>query len=325
MTDVMGVANLMSAISLMLAGRDGQVPSLRDAGDDPLQDVGTASDAAANEPYVLSDQKFGPISGLRFMFNYLWDKFWYPEMETRVAFLPSTFLQKLRAQAEADLLKTSMKEKPSFVSDGDILSAWATAMIQSCDPNPRPAIIMNVLNVRGRLAGILDNAGDAFIQNLTFNTMALLTAEESPSSTLGSIAAKVRQALMKQTTEPQLRAIIKESRAAYAATGYAPLFGDPTARLIIISNWDKSKMFDAVDFSPAVIEGSSDSEKKTGATPGKLVYHHAQTLKVVMEARHFFNIVGKDRGGGYWVSGILMPQTWAKMVESMGVVRTEDV
>lgn len=318
MTDVMGVANIMSAISLMLADRDGQVPSLRDPKDDPLQDVGTATDTMANEPYVLSKWTFGAIGGLRFMINYLWDKFWFPEMETRTAFLPAEFIQKLRTQAEADLLSSSSEEKPSFVSDGDILSAWATSMIQSTDPYPRPAIIMNVLNIRGRLKGVLDQAGDVFIQNLGVNSMALLSASEAASSSLGSIATGVRQALVQQTTEPQIRAIIKASRAAYASTGYAPLFGDPTARLIVISNWEKSKMFKTVDFSPAVVSPHS-------SRPGKLIYHHAQTLKVTMEARHFFNVIGKDLDGGYWVSGILMPQTWQKMGEAMGCVHKGEV
>jgi hypothetical protein len=315
MTDAMGIAGLMSAISLVLAGRESEVLALREPTEDVLKDIGTPEDNLANEPYLLADWKFGAFSGIRFGFNYVWDMFWEPKMETHVAFLPAKFMAKLRAAAKANLVRDSHGEKPSFLSDGDILTAWGSLMIMSSTPSPRPAIVLNVLNLRGRLNSVF-KSDEILIQNLTVNANTLLSAQDVEVGSVGSVAAKMRSNLMQLITEPQVRAIVKESRAAYASTGNPPMFGDPTARLVIVTNWHKAKIFEAVDFSPAVVEGVAQSEK--GAIrPGRLVYHHASGLKENTQVRHFLNIIGKDLEGNYWIGGTMLPETWQKIKEAM--------
>jgi hypothetical protein len=315
MTDAMGIAGLVSALSLILAGRESDVPVLREPTEDVLKDVGTPGDSSANEPYLLADRKFGVFSGIRFGLNYAWDMFWEPKMETHIGFLPAHFMKKLRAAAEADLLRDPQGEKPSFLSDGDILTAWGSLMIMSSAPRPRPAIILNVLNMRGRLNSVC-KSDETFIQNLTANANTLLSAKEVEVGSVGSVAAKLRSTLTRQITEPQVRAIIKESRAAYASTGNPPMFGDPTARLVVVTNWHKAKIFEAVDFSPAVVNEAIPSQK--GAIrPGCLAYHHASSLKENMPVRHFLNIIGKDPEGNYWIGGSMLPETWQKFKEAM--------
>jgi hypothetical protein len=104
MTDPVGITSLVSAISLVLAGRESDVPALSEPTKDVLKDVGTPEDSSANEPYLLADWRFGVFSGIRFSLNYVWDILWEPKMETYIGFLPAHFMKKLRAAAEADLL-----------------------------------------------------------------------------------------------------------------------------------------------------------------------------------------------------------------------------
>ncbi|KAL2214443.1 hypothetical protein CC79DRAFT_1375986 [Sarocladium strictum] len=312
MSDAMGISALMSAISLVLAGRTAEVPDLPDAADDVLQNVGTHDQAGPPEPYALAEQRIGGFGSIVFGLNFAWDMFWRPRVEVRTGFLPAAFVNGLRVEAEADLRDLADEEKPPFLSDGDILTAWGCIMILRSEVRLRPAIILNVLNVRGRLPSTTTATG-MFIQNLTFNSNALLSASEVQGVSLGLIAAKVRKALIQQTTEPQLQAIIRESRAAYTATGTPPLYGPSNAGLIVVSNWDKAKLFEATDFRPAVVDAENTGQERDHEI-GRPVYHHAHTLKEGRPTRNFWNIIGKDLKGDYWFSGTLFPETW-KLIE----------
>jgi hypothetical protein len=184
-------------------------------------------------------------------------------------------------------------------------------MIMSSAPRPRPAIILNVLNMLGRLSSVL-KSDDTSIQNLTANANTLLSAKEVELGSVGSIVAKLRSTVTQQITEPQVRAIVKESRAAYTSTGNPPMFGDFTARLIVVTNWHKANIFDAVDYSPAVVNEITPSQKEP-VRPGCLAYHHASSLKENIPLHHFFNIIGKDPQGNYWIGATILPETWQKL------------
>jgi hypothetical protein len=315
MTDAMGMASFISALSLVLAGRVHEVPPLGSPDDDILGTVGVPEDTGISEPYALASSRLSGFKAIRFGANFGWDMLREPAMTTHTVCLPPTVMKKLRVRAEAELNSDSIDGSSRFVSDGDILSAWGATLVMSYTPQ-RPAIIMNIINMRGRLPDVF-KANDVFVQNLTFNTSVLLSPLEVAASTLGSVAAKVRSGLIQQGTEPQLRAIVKESRATYAATGNPPMFGDPTARLIVVTNWHKAKIFEALDFSPAVIETAASTKRDREVALGRLVYHHAQSLISKQPVRHFLNIVGKDLQGNYWMSGYLMPETWKKLEESL--------
>jgi hypothetical protein len=312
LTDAMGMSSLMSGISLVLAGRIEEIPALPEPTNDPMMDICLASDTRFTEPYNLANRRISGFSSVRFGLNMTWDTFQRPNMINRTTFLPARVMKLLRARAESELFHCDIDNKPSFITNGDILTAWGSLMILSSEPRQRPAIILNVLNLRGRLPSIFKAQG-MYVQNLAFNSNTLLSVQDVLNASVGFIAGMVRKSLMEQSTQSQLHAIVRESHTAYNSTGNPPLFGEPNALLIVVSNWDKAKLFDAVNFSPAVVQDSSRSHHG-GPTPGKLVYHHAHNSKEARSTRNFWNIVGKDMDGNYWVGGYLLPETW-KMIE----------
>lgn len=98
------------------------------------------------------------------------------------------------------------------------------------------------------------------------------------------------------------------------------MFADPTARLIVFTNWHKAQIYEALDFSPAVIETVASVEREKKMAPGRLVYHHAQSLLSKQPARHFPNVVGMDLDGKYWFPGCVMLEMWKKLEESIAAL-----
>ena len=144
----------------------------------------------------------------------------------------------------------------------------------------------------------------AYVQNAFFVLCTIFSVRELQALPIGQIALRIRASLVEQTTEPQVRALVREQKAAIQATGRPVLFAEADSVLMPVSNWSKAKFFEVVDFGPAVVGGK-------GA--GKPVFYYAfdSNPKPNPMHRNVLNILGKDAGGNYWINGMLSPVAWA--------------
>lgn len=121
---------------------------------------------------------------------------------------------------------------------------------------------------------------------------------------LGEAAQVIRSSIQEQVTDEEIRAqmrMLKERGLGQRD----PLYGNPDAQFLIYSNWAKFDLFNACDFSPAVIipqEGPesevtpSTSGVDTGVAttpPGKPVYMHSGCVVDSRFQRDCFVITGK--------------------------------
>ena len=94
--DLMGRKVLFDSWSLILQGREDQVPSLHGIDTDPLATVGTRP----TEPYKHVDKKLrvwqSLIFGLRIAFD---QNVWRPKGETRTVCVPAAYVQSIRNAA----------------------------------------------------------------------------------------------------------------------------------------------------------------------------------------------------------------------------------
>lgn len=335
-SDAMGMQAVVRAMSLVLAGREAEVPPLVDV--DILEELGldapTKQGASATskagkvddvvEPYVLADQRMGKWSYARALMRVLYSALFAAPGESHMVVLPPRSMAALRKAAEAGLT-----DGGAFISDGDILAAWCTQAIVEAEALPgHPCTsVGSSFDIRGRLA-ILDAARGFYVHNLVLPAFGLLTDWDAQQASLGDVALKLRQGLMQQVTDPQIRAYFREWRGAnLPLTG--PLYGDPTANFVGLHNWTRAKFFDAVDFSPAVIPAAKGHEKDRWSSHvvGKPVYHHSLVLKKSRGAG-VIHIYGKDHGGNYWIHGVFQPKVWPKVREYLdrleGLSTTDD-
>ncbi|KAK2074838.1 hypothetical protein P8C59_009012 [Phyllachora maydis] len=310
LSDGMGMAAMVAAWSLVLAGRAAEVPPVLGARQDVLAGVGDDGDDKAAKEFVLEDQKLGVWGTIRMILGLLWELYWYPEMEQHIMCLPPSFLARLRRQAEEDLRAEGQGEDgPAFVTDGDLISAWGTRMIMDAEPGARPAVILNALDVRPKLPGVVRPAAEGvYVQNLVVSTFTTLTAAEAWRGSLGGIAVRVRRSLAEQTTPAQARRMVGELRPALAGTGFGLFFGDPSSRLVILTNWTKMNVFEAVDFGPAVVKARPEAERTVA--PGRVVGMLSLALAANRWTRHMINVAGKDKEGNTWINAWLAPGAW---------------
>lgn len=313
--DVMGQQALLRAWSLVLAGRISEVPPMLGAREDALIEAADASNQVEEE-YVLKPQIMKRWALVKVLFNFVWDMFWYRIVETRTIFLPKHAVAKLRAQAEMELAAKDQSPEKPVVSEGDVLTAWTMRAVASSLPQPRSITAVHAVNSRFRLRSLV-NAPGVFVQNMV---VAAFTFVEHAIAIgpLGPIALLNRQHLVKQATEAQILANLRELRKQPPGRvdPVSMICGDPDALLMPYTNWSQADLFHAVDFSAAVLKvGESGSSRIN--PPGTMVYHHAASMTQSSAARNFILVLGKDHGGNQWIMGVLLPPAWEKIEEAI--------
>ncbi|KPM37521.1 hypothetical protein AK830_g9042 [Neonectria ditissima] len=312
MSDAMGCAALIKAWGLMLAGREDDVPELQGARKDVLD--GVADSDPDPQPFILDVKKLKGFSMLRFGLNFLWELVFGPAMKSQMLYLPSAFVSQLGHDAVRDLKAISGNSDPPFISEGDVLSAWATRMIATTRGQNRPLVIINAVDIRSRFPSVIQSTG-TYIQNLAFATFTLFKAQEASDITLGEAAFKFRTDILQQITEPQMKALMRQVHGA-GPDASPSMYGEANSLLMVVSNWSKANFFKTIDFSPAVVKSfpvDGDSPR-----PGMIVYQHSNLMVTSPMARNVFNILGKDLQGNYWVAGTFSQDWWAKLEEEVG-------
>jgi hypothetical protein len=293
MTDAMGRHALISAWCKALAGREKEILPLLGARQDTISHILEAEDDA-REPYMWESKALTGLKFLRFALGFLWQILWQRQVGTRTLFFPASSVAKLRRQAQNDV------PEGYFLSDGDVLSAWITRMVVACQKWTHSVTLLNVVDMRSRLPSIYERGG-AYVQNLTIPSFTFLNGPDVVSNPLGILASEVRQSIVQQATAPQIKAFIRASAHSLKVNGRQPMYSEPEALLVTISNWSKAKFIDLVDFSPAVIRlGEQGAHRRN--PPGRMEYQLTSVVKQAKYLRNSAVILGKDHNGNYWVN-----------------------
>ncbi|KAL3587656.1 hypothetical protein FPOAC2_13554 [Fusarium poae] len=303
--DVMGQQALLRAWSLVLAGREVDVPAVLGAREDALCAAADASGSA--EELKVAKQQLKGISLMRFGLRFAWDMVSGPAAEGRTIYMPASTLMALRQEAEGDL---AVAGEAPFISDGDVLTAWAARAVAVSLPQPRPVTVLHAVNARFRLPALV-NAPGVFIQNMAVAGFTLLSAAEA-TGPLGAIAVANRRHLSEQASEGQILACVRELRRDTAGDPRV-LCGPSDALLLPMTNWARADVFNSADFSAAVVRPGP-----TG-NPGRVVYHHADAMRPSASTRNVFVVLGKDHRGGYWMSAKLPLAAWDRLASVLRI------
>ncbi|KAJ5554677.1 hypothetical protein N7513_004636 [Penicillium frequentans] len=335
--DAMSLRDLAVAWSLVLAGRESEIPPMLSSGDDPMATLG--KDPRFLETHILDDYQ---VKGWRFFIwglRFLFDLLWWRKMETRTVFLPRRVVSQLRDDALTSLrenVESDVKtESPvSFISEGDVVTAWMSLIAASALlplKSPRTVGISNAFDLRSRLPSLfpVKQEEGSYVQNAVFPCWTNIKAGEliGKNDALGVAALEIRKSIETQTTEAQVHALARLTRVSLAKTGLPPMFGDTSSFLITASNWSKARLFEMVDFAPALQSHSAwkdqqctftkDSENdspKIGSDSQFVkcnpVYYHVDNVSPNnMLARNAF-FFACTPNGDYWVNGCFPIAVW---------------
>jgi hypothetical protein len=312
--DVMGQQALLRGWSLVLASRESEVPPMLGAREDAMC-VAADAPVEKEEEFRLGQKQLRGWAMLMFGLRFAWDLLWNRVVETRTIFLPKRVVAELRSQAQGDLAAQDGGEEKPFISEGDVLTAWAMRAVASSLPQPRPVTVLHALNARFRLSSLVQASG-VYVQNMSVAAFTFLSPDVA-TGPLGPIALENRRHLMEQSTEAQVLAFLRElRRESKSGSDPALVCGEPDALLMPFTNWTRAGFFKTADFSPALVRAGETGQSRSNP-PGTMVFHHAQSMRQSPTVRNVIVVLGKDHGDNYWLTGILLPLAWAKIEEDI--------
>ncbi|KAF3760398.1 hypothetical protein M406DRAFT_343506 [Cryphonectria parasitica EP155] len=316
--DAFGIKALWQSWSLVLSGKDQEIPPVLGAHKDVLYEV-----AVGNEESHLVEQEESWFEKNRlkgrglvmFVLRYVWAAVRDHGVEKRTIYLPRSTLVQLqdKAKVEAAEVVLSQGQKSGFISNGDVLMAWAARLVALAEARPKPVTIMAAVNARLRLASILEKppgSQGVYMQNMVLACFASLVAGLSQGS-LGPIALECRRHVAQQTTERQMIGLLRlfGKLRDNGKEAKMPYCGESDALLILWNDLTKVDLVNAADFSPAVLHQGAKEESRINPL-GTMVYHHLQRLKPNKWMGNTFTVLGNDPEGGCWIMGILAPRVW---------------
>ncbi|PYH97902.1 hypothetical protein BO71DRAFT_285849, partial [Aspergillus ellipticus CBS 707.79] len=323
--DGMECKYLLDAWSLILQGREDEVPPMHGFLTDPLKTLGTRP----TEPYLHATRQLTTWQTIILIFRDIASKIWSflsssSQFESRTFCVPAAYLRTLRESAIADItptLKPTTGEKEStFLSEGDVLFAWWTRQILSTmgKKNPDPPIAMyTAFGLRSVLAKgkePLLPAGSAYAGNAVAYLPTFISAGDILKQSLGSVAASLRRTIIELGTREQLEARLALHRAPEGHVRGDVVFGDPWMHVVGCSNMTKADFF-GVDFSAALIDKSSHGEQATGI--GRPSYIHTHVFAPSTTLVSNFAVEGKDAQDNYWLYGVLRGEHWRQIQRSL--------
>lgn len=315
LSDAMGTADMLQAWTRVFRGEKVELLEAHVGGarKDILESVGTADDKTAHSTeFVLDKQQTTGLSLLIFIARYAFDVSMHRNVEARHIYLPAAFLAHLRQQAEEELRlhDGTRNESTRFVSSGDLITAWGSRMVLSSAPTKGAAVICNVFDMRKRLSFLKTHSslrGASYIQNLILPSTTLLTADKASTLSVSQIALEVRKSIVEQTSEAQVRSLMRIARTWFSSLGTMPLFASwDTVRIIACTNWASARLPNHAGLTPV----ATAANKKTCADEGSPIAFWGTALAASDNPRDTFVIYGKDDDGDYWVHAYLRKETW---------------
>ncbi|KAJ4393907.1 hypothetical protein N0V93_003124 [Gnomoniopsis smithogilvyi] len=310
--DAIGLEQLLRSWSLVIAGREADVPPVLGAGADVMWEIAGDADAfgvAENE--ALQSHVLLGWNKIKFLLRYAWDAFWTGQAQRRQICLPKTALAQLRQAVEEESAKSSGIDEKAFVSDSDILTAWLARLIAKSEVRARPLTIASAVNARFRLAKRLDPTPGVYIQNMVFVAFTFMSPEAARGP-LRPIAEAHRSHLAAQSTEEHMLGFLQHLRRQrdVGQDVVAPLYGRPDSIAVTVNNLTKVNMMKAADFAPGVVQQGEERSTRSSAI-GAMTYYHLQPLKNRIWMRNHFVVLGKDHNENCWIVGTLTPGVWA--------------
>lgn len=323
LTDGMGLVTILRAWSAILRGDEAAVPPFvgYDKTDDPLE---TLHEERPGSEYVLAKKMLKGWGFFVFVVRQIWEHFWWPKNESRIACIPGQYVEELCKTARAELDDIHSKEggdnpKP-FVSESDVLLSWWTrVVVRALNPSPsRTICLLNAFDSRSLLAkmGRSPVADAAFMGNAVYPSLSLIPARDfcSTSFPLGLIASQVRQSISTQRTVEQVQAQAAAIREGVEKTGHPPLYGDSGMSFLAYSNLHGGRLYE-MDFSPAVLTPETDSlsRRPKSYRSGTPSFVNSTSTEAGISPRGTGIIVGKDKAGYWWIIACLREGAWKKI------------
>ncbi|KAK2861319.1 hypothetical protein FQN49_004323 [Arthroderma sp. PD_2] len=302
-----GFVALLHAWSLVVGGKENEVPRLLGARNDVLLEMENNESQSSRQELIFEKDRLKGGKLSLFILRLAWSLFWNPR-EVRSVFIPKMALERLQSAC-----RDEMDQKESF-DEEVILLAWFAKLAASATPRNKPVTIINLLNARQPLSSMLDQSG-AYVQNVLGYTFSFLTGQVARGR-LGPLVKEHSRHIREQSTEQQCLSFLRAYRRATKGGRTFKLFYGPSdAHVIGCNSFLSADVVHAVDFSAAVIRGPENVQDipRGGMT---CLYYHIMNNRLGCGPDCIY-LLGKDHGENLWVTAALPPRAWEKIAVAL--------
>ncbi|KIL93918.1 hypothetical protein FAVG1_02480 [Fusarium avenaceum] len=312
-TDLMGLASIFEAWSLILAGKSQNVVPMAGYRQDVFDDM---LKSAPEEHHVFADRILDRGKFDEWSTHSLSASQQCSDIQSRTLCIPRHALDKMMQEARSHLTREETQNTMPFISEGDVFTAIACQALAKYQGEGSQDELLTIMAVdpRSRVKSVF-SPDVAYVQNSPTNIFYFCRANEVVDMPTGKLALLVREAIQTQTTEEQLKITTALSVDSMKAMKMPVIFGGVDMTAQFMSNWTKGNLAEKLDFSSA-IEREAAAETRKGKR-GHPVYYQASdpshnTVSVISSV---FVVVGKDYEGNTWFSNSLPAEMWSQLME----------
>ncbi|KAK2603910.1 hypothetical protein QQS21_003945 [Conoideocrella luteorostrata] len=329
LTDAFGIRVLLHSWSLVLAGRESDVPPVLSAKQDIAYEVEKQINQGDVEhpsivpaqDLIINKHRMSKGQLLQFLVRYMCSAYGKQGFERRLVYLPKRAVDALvdttRQEADNSSVEMGVKEEGLYISRGDAITAWFSALVYTLQPKPRDISILSLVNLRYRLQPLLPTteiAGSSgfHLQNLFLVSHMKLVAEVDlgKDRSVGSIAVKTKRQAHLQTQQDQLTGLLRLACSKITpGKNLSVLYGGVKDNMILVNNMIRMDFFTAVDFSPAVARQRDLSSSRKNP-PGTIISFLFGYLNDRVPRASALTMLGSDHSGGHYLIMSMEPKHW---------------
>jgi hypothetical protein len=314
--DSLGYKAFLQGWSLVLGGRESEVPELLGARHDVLLEMEDSQNST--EPFLLEPRRMKGAKLASFVFRYIWNMFWNPAPEVKTIFLPKSALTRLYSQFLEQIATETSDEKEPLVSEESALLAWLSRFATSIKAKTKPLTILSFFNARLKIPSLISEKG-VYIQNMACYSFSFLSSQDARGG-MGSFIREHHRQIQEQTTEQQCLSFLRAyRRATETGKSFKPFFGESDAQILGFNNLSAANIIHTVDFSPAVVENGDVAESKTPKGVMTCYYYHIINNRLGGGPDCIY-MLGKDYGENLWLIAALPARVWENIEQALATL-----
>ncbi|KAJ6784639.1 hypothetical protein PWT90_04495 [Aphanocladium album] len=304
-----GFCDLVHAWSLVISGRESDVPPFLGAKDDVLLEAENGEAVSNQEEQVVEQDRLTGLGLLAFILRLIWNM--RKPREVKSIFIPKQAVQKLQADCQDEMAQTSdLGVGKTQLVDGTTILAWFTRLAASASSDSKPVSVISMSNAARSISSLRPKIG-VNIHNMTTYVFSFLPGKTARGG-LGPLVQEHKRQGQQQMTEGQCLGFLRTYRRATQDGGsFRPMYGPSNAQPVVCNDMTIAGPIRSADFGAALLE---KPEMAGPGSPGAMtcIYYHIIGNKLGAGLDCIY-LLGKDYGENLWVAASLPAEAWSRV------------
>lgn len=304
----MGFSHFIRSWSLVLSGRESEVPEFLGAKEDVLFELEMSEPLSIREQLLIQKSRLTGFNLVMFCLRLVWSM--RTPREVKTIFIPKRALAQLLTTCRDEIAEASSSQGIALPTEEMTLLAWFGRIVSLGLPSDKPVTIVSMLNVMQAATSMFNQAG-IHAHNMTLYAMSFLPSQIARGP-LGPLVQQHTRQVQEQSTQEQCLSFLRMyRRTTRGGDPFKPLYGPSNAHPIVCADLGKVDPIHSVDFGAALVEKpESSGDRPLG---GMTCYYYHIINRQLGAGLDCIYLLGKDHGENLWVTAALPASRWQRV------------